>query len=255
MNNIFQYNYFLKYKNRIVFKYVQGGQGNLSAKIIKNLQFKYPSDEEQKKIANFLTYIDKKIGFMEKKLNFWKKLKKYYITRILNHTSEYKIRNVENIIKVIGSKKYQIKKTEIKNKGKYVVVDQSKDYVAGFHNDKNKVFFDIPIIIFGDHTTVLKYIEKPFIVGGDGVKILKPKIDINLKYLYYNLISNNIHSEGYKRHFGILKKKDIKIINDKKIQKTIGDLLYNIDRIIKYRSSKLKQLKYFKKGLLQKMFC
>lgn len=238
-------------------KYIQGSTfESINSKDIKSMKIKIPkSSKEQEKIANFLTCIDQKISFMEKKLNFWKKLKEYYITRILNHTSKYKIRNVENIIKVIGSKKYQIKKTEIKNKGKYVVVDQSKDYIAGFHNDKNKVFFDIPIIIFGDHTTVLKYIEKPFIVGGDGVKILKPKIDINLKYLYYNLISNNIHSEGYKRHFGILKKKDIKIINDKKIQKTIGDLLYNIDRIIKYRSSKLKQLKYFKKGLLQKMFC
>lgn len=202
-------------------KYIQGSTfESINSKDIKSMKIKIPkSSKEQEKIANFLTCIDQKIELMEKKLNFWKKLKEYYITRILNHTSEYKIRNVENIIKVIGSKKYQIKKTEIKNKGKYVVVDQSKDYVAGFHNDKNKVFFDIPIIIFGDHTTVLKYIEKPFIVGGDGVKILKPKIDINLKYLYYNLISNNIHSEGYKRHFGILKKKDIKIINDKKIQK------------------------------------
>lgn len=72
MNNIFQYNYFLKYKNRIVFKYVQGGQRNLSAKIIKNLQFKYPSDEEQKKIANFLTCIDQKIELMEKQTKITK---------------------------------------------------------------------------------------------------------------------------------------------------------------------------------------
>lgn len=257
LSMLFLYYWYLKKGEKYGIKYTQGTkQQSYNIEILKKLPITIPLYiEEQEKIANFLSAIDKKIELMEKKLNFWKKLKKYYITRILNHTSEYKIRNVENIIKVIGSKKYQIKKTEIKNKGKYVVVDQSKDYVAGFHNDKNKVFFDIPIIIFGDHTTVLKYIEKPFIVGGDGVKILKPKIDINLKYLYYNLISNNIHSEGYKRHFGILKKKDIKIINDKKIQKTIGDLLYNIDWIIKYRSSKLKQLKYFKKGLLQKMFC
>ena len=257
LSMLFLYYWYLKKGEKYGIKYTQGTkQQSYNIEILKKLPITIPLYiEEQEKIANFLSAIDKKIELMEKKLNFWKKLKEYYITRILNHTSEYKIRNVENIIKVIGSKKYQIKKTEIKNKGKYVVVDQSKDYVAGFHNDKNKVFFDIPIIIFGDHTTVLKYIEKPFIVGGDGVKILKPKIDINLKYLYYNLISNNIHSEGYKRHFGILKKKNIKIINDKKIQKTIGDLLYNIDRIIKYRSSKLKQLKYFKKGLLQKMFC
>lgn len=82
MNNIFQYNYFLKYKNRIVFKYVQGGQGNLSAKIIKNLQFKYPSDEEQKKIANFLTCIDQKIELMEKIVENFLSYHKYIIQHL-----------------------------------------------------------------------------------------------------------------------------------------------------------------------------
>jgi type I restriction enzyme, S subunit len=48
-------------KDRIVAKYLQGGQGNLSANIIKRLKFKLPSIEEQLKIANYLSAIDTRI--------------------------------------------------------------------------------------------------------------------------------------------------------------------------------------------------
>jgi len=48
-------------KGVIVRKFIQGGQGNLSAKIVKELKFNFPPLPEQTKIANFLTSIDKKI--------------------------------------------------------------------------------------------------------------------------------------------------------------------------------------------------
>ena len=48
-------------KDNIVAKYLQGGQGNLSAQIIKKLKYKFPSIPEQQKIANFLSNIDAKI--------------------------------------------------------------------------------------------------------------------------------------------------------------------------------------------------
>jgi type I restriction enzyme S subunit len=48
-------------KDNIVAKYLQGGQGNLSAQIIKKLKYKFPSIEEQQKIATYLSGIDTKI--------------------------------------------------------------------------------------------------------------------------------------------------------------------------------------------------
>ena len=57
-----------------------------------------------------------------------------------------------------------------------------------YRNEKNGLYSDIPVIIFGDHTRILKYINTPFFIGADDVKILKPKInDCNYKYLYYVL--------------------------------------------------------------------
>ena len=96
--------------------------------------------------------------------------------------------------------------------------------------------------------------KKPFIVGGDGVKLLKPKIDINLKYLYYNLIYNNINSEGYKRHFSILKNKKILIYNSIKEQEKIANFLSAVDKKIDLIQSQIDKIEEFKKGLLQQMF-
>ena len=58
---------FLKYlledrKNDILNTYLQGGQGNLSAEIIKNLVFDIPDEQSQLKVVNFLSVIDKHIN-------------------------------------------------------------------------------------------------------------------------------------------------------------------------------------------------
>jgi len=67
----------LKYnKSNILSKYIQGGQGNLSADIIKKLIFKFPSIKEQQKIADTLTSVDKLIAAQAKKIAALKEHKK-----------------------------------------------------------------------------------------------------------------------------------------------------------------------------------
>jgi len=53
--------YLENFKTSIVGKYLQGGQGNLSADIVKSLRIPKPVIEEQKKISNILSKIDEKI--------------------------------------------------------------------------------------------------------------------------------------------------------------------------------------------------
>ena len=82
MDNYFQYNYFLKYKEQIIHKYLQGGQGNLSANIIKKLEFNFPKLEEQQKIRQFLMLIVNKMELLEKKHKSYLDFKKYLMQQI-----------------------------------------------------------------------------------------------------------------------------------------------------------------------------
>ena len=63
-------------KQNIVDKYIQGGQGNLSASIIKKLEYRFPSVEEQNQIADFLTAIDNQIDAIDNQITKTENYKK-----------------------------------------------------------------------------------------------------------------------------------------------------------------------------------
>ena len=91
--------------------------------------------------------------------------------------------------------------------GKYAVYDQSQDnLVTGYTNEAKGLCEDFPAVLFGDHSRVIKYINEPFYIGADGVKIIRPKSDNLLpEFLYYDLKYHCIPNTGYNRHFKYIK--------------------------------------------------
>ena len=81
----------------------------------------------------------------------------------------------KTLIKNKVNRSYQINASEINPKGKYPVIDQGQNYIAGYSDDAKKVYKpNQPLVIFGDHTRCFKYIDFPFIIGADGTKVLTP---------------------------------------------------------------------------------
>ncbi|HIG94297.1 MAG: type I restriction enzyme, S subunit [archaeon GW2011_AR13] len=112
--------------------------------------------------------------------------------------------------KEASSNNLKIQGKDFLKKGKYPIIDQGEEFIAGYTNDKSKVYDEkLPVIIFGDHTRILKFINFPFALGADGVKILVPKENISQKYFYYALKKLKISSAGYSRHYKFLKEKKI----------------------------------------------
>ena len=94
------------------------------------------------------------------------------------------------------------------DKGIYPVVSQSMNLIDGFSNEINKVLrLENPILLFGDHTRVLKLIDFDFIVGADGTKLLLPLLDNITAYLYYAIryFIINMRTRGYSRHYQFIK--------------------------------------------------
>jgi len=90
--------------------------------------------------------------------------------------------------KLISKEKYHVGKVKVRNGltnfGRIPVVDQGQELIRGYlDNEKLKYRGPLPLIIFGDHTKVIKFIDFPFIVGADGVKNLIP--NKNLLYPKY----------------------------------------------------------------------
>ena len=112
--------------------------------------------------------------------------------------------------KVVYSKKIQRK--DFLETGEFPIISQEQDFINGYWNDSEDLFkVNKPVIIFGDHTQVLKYIDFDFVLGADGVKILQPIGDINPKYFYYSMINVEFKKLGYARHYRLLKEISIPV--------------------------------------------
>lgn len=100
--------------------------------------------------------------------------------------------------------------TEFLKEGRFPVVDQGQSLVAGFVNDKSRVCSaSPPVIVFGDHTRAIKYVDFEFAMGADGTKVLVSKVESDTKYLYHALRAIEIPAAGYSRHYKFLKETKI----------------------------------------------
>ena len=138
--------------------------------------------------------------------------------------------------------------------GLYPIIDQGQSEIAGYTDETDGLFTDVPAIIFGDHTRVLKYVDTPCFLGADGVKLLKAKIpNPNYKYLYYALLSADIPNTGYNRHFKWLKEVDILLPSADKQQENV-DTLDKIGELIALRKEQLAKLDQLVKSRFIELF-
>ena len=119
---------------------------------------------------------------------------------------------VKVIVDNPSCKPFQILQSDINDIGQTPVVSQSSNYIEGY-SDRNDCVFQNKnaVLIFGDHTRNLKYVDFNFIVGADGVKIIIPHISVKYSYYALQFIINGMRNRGYARHYSVLANSTIPI--------------------------------------------
>ncbi len=108
--------------------------------------------------------------------------------------------------------KKKIQQKDYLEEGSLAIVDQGQEIVGGFSDDdKMRYSGTLPVIIFGDHTRCIKYVDFPFAQGADGVKVLTPKECFLPKAFFYALHSLDIPNMGYRRHYPLFKNYSIPV--------------------------------------------
>lgn len=161
----------------------------------------------------------------------------------------------DSVIEDSTSKFNKIRKDQYLEQGNFKIIDQSKDFIAGYSNSETLINFqDIPMIVFGDHTRVFKYIDFPLALGADGAKALTAKDkNVYLKYIYYYFKSVNLADAGYSRHFKFLK--DIQIpLPPLPEQIAIANLLSKAEALIAKRKESLALLDAYLKSMFLELF-
>lgn len=219
-----------------------------------------PPKEEQEKIVAILSSWDKAIELKEKLIEQKKEQKKGLMqglltgeVRLPGYRGRWEKVDFEEVFLRIPVKRNQIKTNEYLKKGKFPVVDQGKQKIIAYSDDEDKVYqVDNGVIIFGDHTRELKFIDFDFIVGADGTQVLDTNNGYNIKFYYYSLLNKNIPNTGYNRHFKFLKEMWFyKPTMEEQLE--IANLLWNADKEINLIFEELELLKLQKQALMQQL--
>jgi type I restriction enzyme S subunit len=215
------------------------GRKRVNENTLKNLKINFPDIQTQQSIAKVLSDLDDKIE-LNNKINkelesMAKTLYDYWFVQFdfpnedgkpykssggkMVYNEELKreipegweVKKLGDIIKKYADKSTHIESKNILNEGSYPVITQDNgDLISGFTNENNPIE-DVPLIVFGDHSCTLRYIDFPFFRGADGTQIMYFEEDLTIYvYLFLQMIITQIPGYGkYERHYKYLKEFNI----------------------------------------------
>ena len=277
-------NIFLKYKLDSIYDYlVQISSGsardNLSQKVIQDLEINLPLLETQQKIAKILSDIDDKIEVLHQindnlaelaktiydywfvQFDFPDENGKPYKTSggkmVYNEVLKREIPEgweVERLGEILKKNETTIKinAKDYLSSGSIPIIDQSSDFICGYTNEISALIkaSNIPAIIFGDHTRILKFIDFDFARGADGTQILFSNNEKMPQYLFYHsLLKIDLSNYGYARHFKFLKEQKI-LLSDRLIAEKFTDNVKTIYEKIKINRNQIQHLQSLRDWLL-----
>ncbi len=239
---------------------------NITKGDVLTLPVTIPSKKEQEKIASFLTSIDTKIEQLTKKEALLQEYKKGVMQKIFNQEirfkdddgsefCEWEEKKLGDILDYIQPTKYLVKDTEYNDRYTIPVLTAGKTFILGYTNETDGVFENnLPVIIFDDFTTANKFVNFPFKAKSSAMKILTPKDNNNIKFIYEAMQMIKYEVGGHERHW-ISKFSFLNIfIPYIEEQIKIANFLSSIDTKIEQTQKQLESSKEFKKALLQQMF-
>jgi type I restriction enzyme S subunit len=104
----------------------------------------------------------------------------------------------------------KIQKADYLSDGPIPCIDQSREFIGGYTDQIETMIDELPMIVFGDHTRSLKFIDFPFACGADGTQLLAthdPKI--SQEFFFFSLNAIDLSNYFYARHFKFLKDQHI----------------------------------------------
>lgn len=249
-------------KGKSIIRSLPAGSTSVAAiywKDLKKIRVILPPLPEQKKIAQILSTWDQAITATERLLENSQQRKKGLMQQLLTgkkrlpgFEGEWRFISFTDGYSVANQKSAQVKSSEYQISGSIPVIDQGQNEIAGYC-EHDSPYTDIPVIIFGDHTRALKWVDFPFCPGADGTQVLKANSILDAKFAYFILSHIELPNLGYSRHMRELKQREFKIPIEMEEQRQIANVLTIADSEIRALSERLALLSQEKKALMQQL--
>ncbi len=166
----------------------------------------------------------------------------------------WEIRPFDEVVSEESGGNLKTPQSEFLKEGEFAVVDQGKELIAGYVNDRERLCrSSLPVVIFGDHTRCFKFVDFPFCMGADGIKVLRPKLGADGKYLFHFLRQLRLPDGGYDRHFKYLKRTEVPLPPLAE-QRRIAEVLDRAEALRAKRRAALAQLDSFTQSIFLDLF-
>ncbi|MCT4285080.1 restriction endonuclease subunit S, partial [Elizabethkingia anophelis] len=226
-------------------------------KDLKDLDVNIPNLIEQKKISAFLSLIESRIetqrkiieGLITLKIQSRNKLFK----RIIK--DDYEAFTVEEILNYEQPTKYIVSNTDYSSdKSLIPVLTANKAFILGYTNEDWGIYNKGKCIVLDDFTLDLKYVDFSFKIKSSAIKLLTPKNNVDLKFVFEYFSFLNLSSNEHKRHYISEIQPMLLNIPAIDIQNNISNFLSKLDSKISLETELLTQYENQKKYLLQNLF-
>ncbi|MFT5330313.1 MAG: type I restriction enzyme S subunit [Parasphingorhabdus sp.] len=237
-------------------------QQNLSLAQIKGFKIPLPPLEEQKRIVAVLDKafadLDRAHALAEANVADAEELFKRELACAFARAEDCaEPRSFEKLCKALTPKTKIMRKNYLEE-GDHPIVSQEADLISGYWNDESALMgLDEPVVVFGDHTRCMKYVDFDFVVGADGTKVLKPHDGIDPLYLYYGLRSIPIAEKGYARHFRFLKEASLPDLGEdqqRQLATGLQEVELKASQLRNEYEAKLDDIDNLRQSVLQKAF-
>ena len=278
---IYQYTLTNSYENWVKVMSVRSGQPGINSEEYSKLKLNIPRYEEQKKIGEFFSKLDRQIELEEQKLEKLEEQKKGYMQKIFSQELRFKddngnsypdwsIKKIEDISKVNKGFTPNTKNDEYwdeLNENWLSIAGMTQKYL--YKGNKGitekgaskhvKVDKDTLIMSFKLTLGKLAIVKEPIYTNEAICHFVWKESNVNTEYMYYYLNSINISTFGAQAVKGVTLNNDsinsiivkLPVIQE---QNKIAYFFNELDKLIRKQYAKIELLKQRKNGLLQKMF-
>ena len=225
---------------------IGAAQRTISLNSLRSIKILLPSLSVQKHIADILSAYDDLIENNQKQIKLLEeaaqRLYKEWFVDL--RFPGWERATVGSLLRKISRTK-QILACDYQIDGTIPIIDQSRDFIAGYtNNTEARIELNEPIIVFGDHTRILKYITFPFAKGADGTQLIISSSDrMPQSLFYFSLIHVDLSNYHYARHFKYLKE-SVVLVPTRIIAQSFDSIVQSImSRIQVLRDNSFKAIK------------
>ena len=179
-----------KHVSKILMKYLQGGQGNLSTDIVKSLSFSFPTLAEQERIAKLMALLDERISTQNKIIDKLQSLIKGIRHDIFNDI-QGEVLALSNIADIYQPQ--TISSSDLTTEGYWVY---GANGIIGKYEEYNHETEQICITCRGNTCGTVNYTQPKVWITGNSMVINTDKYQrqVNKRFLFHYLSSYNFNS-------------------------------------------------------------